>query len=293
MLQPHQRFVAFVILFALLNVCFADFQTQVIKTDWFTLPEIDGYIDWSGTIGRPEGQILITKMDWDIIDENGESLVGSQAYLHHMIVYSDPATVITCPNYDGWLGGRGNVSNPLVLPQPYGVFDGSNSIWGLAMHVISQTNEGTRFYGQITVTYSNSPSDFQNYISVVPLYFSVTACSDSQSYNVTAGGPNSLSSKSSLFIMPFNGKVVFGFPHLHNSGVEIILTDETLQDTICDEKPTYSNGNPGTGNQTTITTCVNDEMMWRGDVINVTAVYDSSVERIDVMGLYLIYVTAQ
>jgi hypothetical protein len=292
MLQPHQRFVAFVILFALLNVCFADFQTQVIKTKWFTLPEEGNNLIWSGAIDRPEGQILITGIDWDLVDENGVSIRGTLAYLHHMVVFSDPANLITCPDYDGWLGATGNASTPLVLSKPYGIFDGSNSYWGLAMHVVSETNTGTRFFGRITVTYSDSPSDFQNYISVVPLYFSVTSC-DNPSYNVTAGGPNSLSSKSALFTMPFNGKVVFGFPHLHNTGVEIILTDETIQDTICDEKPVYNNGNPATGNQTTITTCVNDEMMWRGDVINVTAVYDSSVERIGVMGLYVIYVTAQ
>jgi hypothetical protein len=277
-------------LFFFFSVSFAEFQIFQTVSSKVVLPAVNQTVEWSGEIPRPHGKVLITGMTFDVVDDNGVSIHNTEAYIHHIVVYSDPANLITCSHYDGWLGATGNASTPLLLPLPYGIFDGSSSRWGMDLMVVSLSNKGTRFYASVHVNYSTDQSDFDNFISVIPLYFAVTQCK-SPTYNLTAGGEGSRAVNSSLMPMPFNGKIVFGIPHMHNGGVQLILTDTTTGLEICNESPVYNNGNPSTGNQTTIGICKNDNMMWRGDMINVTAVYDTSITRINVMSIYLIYVS--
>lgn len=249
-------------------------------------------------VPRPPGAFGIRSMQFDLVDQNGNSIPRSMAHLHHVLLLNPAHQDVLCPGRAERFAGAGAERTPLRLPDPYAYLVGAGDTWNALWHVMNMTSSPMTVYIKYTVGYQTG-ANATNTRNVVPFFADVTGCGNSVFDVPGTGGPGSVYAKSRTWNAPFDGIMVYAGGHLHGGGIDLTLRDDTYG-FQCVMKAHYDMPMPmvfGTADAMgmmdhpmSVDPCAAHNLVGKGKPYTLTAHYDNSQPYTDVMGIALAYV---
>jgi plastocyanin len=210
----------------------AEEQTKTITTGPIT---VGGYQVKQEIIGAPEPKLdgRITRMEVDIVDENGQQVPIQRLMLHHIVFLNLAQHDRTCTDFAGFDGrsitnllperfyAAGEERAKLAFPPGYGYPTQTNDPWVLAYMVMNHRPSVDTAYIQYKVTVDDDPQ-LQD---VHPYWLDVVNCQADPIYNVPGTGPKgSTHTRSRDFAVPESGRLIAAGGHVHGGAEELTLT---------------------------------------------------------------------
>ncbi len=248
-------------------------------------PSEAGYITW--------GQASLT-------DAEGRTIGGHMVHLHHGVWLNPYERDMTCPTYDGGFppferffasgkeltrteppAGYGYLWDPKVS-QPY---TGSAPGWALVMH-LDGMHGAQNFYLNYDMGFVPK-SDGADMTAYRSLWLDVRNCESDPVFSVAAGsGRRGRYVERWNYTMPQGGRIVALGGHLHDGGLRIGLANQTTGHHIFTSRAEYGlRGEPWYLTGMTTWADSDGASVAEGDVLTLSAVYDSRHDWDDVMGI--------
>jgi plastocyanin len=283
------------------------------ETQTYTLPvQSAGYEVKQGVMFAPHPAVdgFVTRMEVDVVDENGQQVPIQRLMLHHIVFVNLNRPDHTCGNFTLFdnrttvpAGERfyaaGEERAKMVLPPGYGYRMRPNDNWGLLYMLMNHRSAPDNAFIQYTVTTDTDPAIER----VEPYWLDVENCRADPIYNVPGNqGPGSTHVESMEFQMPEAGRIIAGGGHVHGGAYGLNLRQPDCGDRlIADSTPTWGNPEhpfynvrpvlhePGPINMTAFGTEAGIPVS-QGERLRLDSVYDNSLPHVRVMGIFVMYV---
>ncbi|HEY2668022.1 MAG TPA: hypothetical protein VGK51_14405 [Actinomycetota bacterium] len=239
----------------------------------------------------PCSNCYVTGIQIDMVFADGRSAnLDSGMMLHHLVLIQPGLPDTTCPASTllGALGQRffasGNERTPGVLPPGFGYHLGSGPL--LAVFDIMNMSSSPQLVW-LVATVSWLPDTTPGIKPVTPVWLDENNCSNS-TYAIPAGP----TSRAWTWTSTVTGRVVTVGGHVHDGGIETMLTDQTSGQRICTSHAGYGTKPAYMGSIESMTTCSHDRLgtVRAGDVLALDTSYNSPIPKTDVMGIMIAYV---
>ena len=183
---------------------------------------------------HPKVDGFITKMQVNMVDEDGHKIPIRRLMLHHIVFSNLSRDDETCNSFLGFdnrtsgisagdrFFARGEEGAQMVLPDGYGYRMRANDVWGLLYMVMNHRPDLDHAYIRYRITYDTDPS----IQPVTPYWLDVRNCRADPIYNVPGtGGPGSTDVRSSDVVVHHAGRVVAAGGHVHGGARRLTLTE--------------------------------------------------------------------
>jgi hypothetical protein len=208
--------------------------------------------------------------------------------LHHAVWFSSGGTDSTCARRStiGPQGERffasGNERTVMRLPSGFGYRVGSGS-WSLVTEIMNHSDQPRTVYVTLDVLYRPASDHLRK---VTPVWLDVDNCGDSK-YAIPAGKSSTHWSWTSTL----RGRIVSTAGHVHNSGVKIVLSNDSTKQQVCKSVAGYGTKPAYEGSIESMSDCVWDRIgiVREGEKLGIRAYYDSPKAQYDVMGIMISY----
>jgi hypothetical protein len=233
-------------------------------------------------IERPEGDIAVRSIDWELIDSAGNALTHAQAHLHHIVLLDNSRPDELC-GVPSRFAGTGDDLIKFELPEPY-AYRSDSGDWQAVYNIRNSSALPLDVAVRYTVTYSDAL--VPNYRDVEPFFFDVDGCWGDSIFEVPGdGGPGSSFAKSNDYVMNRDATIVNGGGHLHDGGIDAYINDGATE--ICRATAVYDEDS---GHFDGVEPCgvVNYDIDI-GDVLTLTARYRNDEYIPDAMGIMVMY----
>lgn len=239
----------------------------------------------------PCSNCYVTGIQIDMVFADGRSAnLDSGIMLHHLVLIQPGLPDTTCGASTplGALGQRffasGNERTPGVLPPGFGYHLGSGPL--LAVFDIMNMSSSLQVVW-LAATVSWLPDTSPGIKPVTPVWLDENNCSTS-TYTIPAG----LTNRVWTWTSTITGRVVTAGGHVHDGGVETMLTDQTTGQHVCTSQAGYGTKPAYMGSVESMTTCSHDRIgtVRAGDVLALDTSYNSPTPKTDVMGIMIAYV---
>jgi plastocyanin len=287
--------------------------SAVTETKTYTLPVSSaGYEVKQGIMFAPHPDVdgYVTRMEVDVVDENGQQVPIQRLMLHHIVFLNLNRPDRTCSNFTLFdnrttlpAGERfyaaGEERAKMIMPPGYGYRLRPNHNWGLAYMLMNHRPTVDNAFIQYTVTTDTD----QSIKAVDPYWLDVENCRADPIYSVPGNEePGSTHLRSMEFEMPEAGRIIAGGGHVHGGAYGLNVTQPDCGDrVIADSVPTWGLPDhpfynvrpvlhePGPINMTAFGTETGIPVA-AGERIRLDSVYDNSLPHVRVMGIMVIYV---
>jgi hypothetical protein len=237
---------------------------------------------------------FVTKMHAYVVDVRGRRLASNRVMLHHAVFRRlipprpDRYCAVTRDSEPFYATGEEDES--LGLPHGYGMRIRRHDGWLLRWMVMNHTNRPWKVFIRYDVRIDTSP----RIVPVQPLWLRVLACHDG-SFDVPGnGGPGSIFTKSRQIVVGRTGRIVAATGHLHGGAVGLTLSEPRCGGrALVTARPVYRSGVPRPQDGPVHVTSFRSPVgipIFRGELLDLTATYDNSMEHDDVMGTMHVYV---
>lgn len=252
-------------------------------------------------MAAPSEAGYITRARATLVTAEREPIPHHMVHLHHAVWLNPNKRDMTCdsfdsfiPNYDRFFA-TGKERTPFELPPGYGYY-WSNEVpqphtqsapwWGINAH-LDGMHGSSEIYIELDMTFVPEALAPQGMVDVRPVWLDVENCSSDPVFDVRRrSGKNGRFVKHWRYEMPEGGRFVFLGGHLHDGGLKIRLTNTTLGSSIFTSRALYERrSDPWYLTRMTTTTTAEGLPIEPGDVVRLSAVYDSTHRWRDVMGI--------
>ncbi|MCX7621284.1 MAG: hypothetical protein N2037_10625, partial [Acidimicrobiales bacterium] len=245
----------------------------------------------AGPVKRPVGAFGLKSIEFDLVDVNGVSISKHDVHLHHYVIGQAFAKDDACPDrqvmgYDARpLVGTGAERTPIAFPDPYAILIGEDDVWGAVWHLMNMTDTTQTLYVKYTVGLQRGATP-ENTRPLTPFWTDWDGCPAGDVRVVPGdGGPGSVYSLSHQWAMPSAGIVVGIGGHLHEGGIDVVVSHQDGTE-MCRSSAVYGS----MGHLDRIVPCLLHDTVATGEQLMVTANYDNSARYEDVMGMAVLYV---
>ncbi len=252
----------------------------------------------SGVAAPPEAG-YVTSARATLVDADGQQVHHHAVHLHHAVWLNPHQDDLTCdtyedtaPNFERFFA-TGSERTEVVVPDGYGYHWVSPAPqartdvpdWVLVAMLDGMAGHAEAFI-QLDLGYV-AEVDADGIVPVRPVWLDVRNCSAHPVFTVEAGsGEGGLHEEVWTYEMPIGGRFVFAGGHLHDGGLQLRLDNATAGTQLFTSEAIHSvPGQPWP--LTAMTTFADPDgvPVASGDVLRLTAVYDSSRTWQDVMGI--------
>jgi hypothetical protein len=256
-----------------------------------------GLVFHNTRVRTPQINGFVTRIHAYVVDARGRRLDSSRVMLHHAVFRRR----IT-PKYDKECNTRretepfyatGEEDETLRLPPGYGLRVSPHDRWLVRWMLMNHTDQPHKAFIRYDVKVDTS----RTIVPVRPLWARVVRCREEYFDVPGDGGPGSVFTKSKDIPVTRTGRIVVATGHLHGGAVGLTLSEPRCAGrTIFTARPVYRSGTAGNTelhdgpvHVTSFTSTVGVPV-FRGQVLTLSAAYDNSVRREDVMGTMHLYV---
>jgi len=225
---------------------------------------------------------------------------STDAQLHHVVFFNQSwgRSDATCGgSFLGLLGQRwfasGDERTKVFAPQGTGYYVG----WWDTFHLIYElaNNSASPQEVFIEMTYWTVPGSTAGMKNLEPVWFDIDQCWDSE-YSVPIGN----SSQTWSWTVNRPGKLIGTGGHLHDGGVNLLMTNDTTGQTLCNSVAGYG-GSPayvdhhGRSHISSMSTCYGSQSapiatLTAGQRVTIRANYAMTAPADDVMGIAIAYI---
>ena len=246
-------------------------------------------------IPRPTGNVAIKRVDFDVVDGDGNSITSHLVHLHHIVVRDTGRADPLCGG-GARFTGTGLERTPTILWGDYAYLSEAGDAWAANFHLHTTTPTAVDdVHIEYTVQYETwtDPTEFR---STTPYFLDVTGCGQGSIYDVPGdGGPASVHVASQTYTAPVDGIAVFAGGHIHAGGIDATLTREATGEDYCTATAQYTAtthhpSHPNLGTLNRITHCVMHSEMAAGEQFTLRATYDNEYFVGKAMGIMLTHV---
>jgi hypothetical protein len=245
-------------------------------------------------VPAPRVKGFITRMHAYVVDERGRPLATNEVMLHHAVFRKD----IT-PYYDAGCQARrhtepfyatGEEDETLRLPRGYGLRTKRADRWLVRWMLMNHTNNRYKAY----IRYDLRVDTSRRIVPVRAVWMRVVNCR-TEHFDVPGnGGPGSVFELSRELTVSRTGRIVLATGHLHGGAIGLTLFEPRCGNrSLFTARPIYRGGpvkaHDGPVHVTSFTSPVGIPV-FRGQQLVLTAAYDNSLPRHDVMGTMHLYV---
>jgi len=303
--------VALGALLALPTGASAAVETHTITTGPIT---VGPYQVQQNIAGAPHPKIdgMITRMETDLVDENGVQIPIQRLMLHHIVFLNIAQRDRTCNSFRGFddqtsygglnperFYGAGEERAKLVLPDGYGYRMGKDDPWAMTYMLMNHRSSVDTAYVQYKITVDDSP-ELQE---VHPYWLDVVNCNADPIYNVPGtAAKGSTHTRSRDFVVPEAGRLIAGGGHVHGGARELTITEpECGNREIGNSLPTWGRKDhpfynvrpvlhePGPINMSGFGTPTGIPVA-AGQTLRLNSLYDNSLPHTRVMGISVVYI---
>lgn len=253
-------------------------------------------------VAAPSEAGYLTSAQARLVDSSGEELPHDAVHLHHAVWLNPTRRDLTCDAYDGGLPNyerffaSGKERTPVQLPEGYGYY-WSNAApqphtesapwWGLVV-MLDGGHGNLDTFVELDVGFVPE-AEADDITAIRPVWLDVRNCSSHPVYDVEEGsGESGVHRESWTHELALGGRFVFLGGHLHDGGLALELTNATTGEELFTSEAVYDE--PEEPWFLTGMTTMSDPagpVIAAGDQLRLTAVYDSSRDRDNVMGIML------
>jgi plastocyanin len=307
-------------------------QAAIEKTKTFDVGPVavDGYeVEQSFMLApNPHVDGYVTKMEVDVVDEDGTPVPISRLMLHHIVfanVFTRDRTCQSITGFDGYVNpvlaserfyAAGEERAKMDLPPGYGYGLAKDDAWGLLYMFMNHRSVDDSALIRYKVTYLEradidavnadaNPANDVNIAPVHPYWLDAVNCHADPIYNVPGtGGPRSTDVRTYGLRLPEPGRIIAGGGHVHGGARALRLTEpECANRTIAASLPTWGLAEhpfynvrpilhePGPINMSAWSTETGIPVA-AGQTVRLNSLYDNSRPHSRVMGISVIYVAA-
>jgi Stress up-regulated Nod 19 len=236
---------------------------------------------------------LITRMHAYVTDRRGRRLASTQVMLHHAVFRR-----LIKPRWDQDCGrmrdaepfyATGEENETLRLPDGYGISTHTGSQWRVRWMLMNHTDRPQRAFISYTVRVDQSPL----LQPVVPLWLRVVDCDHDQFRVPGGGGPGSVFTTGRTIAARAGGWIVAATGHLHAGALGLSLSQPACGGReLIKTQPVYAKtGLTPTDGPVHVTGFASTPgiPVAAGEPLSLTATYDNSIARDDVMGTMHLY----
>ncbi len=244
-----------------------------------------GENEFGGTVAAPRPSGYITYARARLVERDGDPVPGHAVHLHHSSwANPDESGTYCVPRY-ALVYITGKERTRMDYPDGYGYYwEGRTDsfIWDAMldnMHDMTMT-----VYVRLNLHFERAEEGTLQ--GVTNNWLPATGCTDSNEFDVTKGeGEDGKTRRSATFEMRESGRFVWGTGHMHDGGLRMIFRNVTRGERIFASRALYDDPRQdwyliGTTNFSSAHGIHADE----GDILEVTAVYDSTHSWRNVMG---------
>jgi hypothetical protein len=245
---------------------------------------------------RPDGNIAIKGIRWDVVDGDGMPIPISLVHLHHIVMIDQSRPDPLCPSVGARFTGAGMERVPLDLLGDYAYMTGATDVWRSTFHIHSTSMTPVpEAYIQYKIIYEevDDPSDYRE---VTPYFLDVTGCWGNSEYDVPGGGgAGSVHIAERTYTARADGIAVFAGGHTHAGGLDLQLTRQSTGEDYCTATARYTPGtahpsHPNLGQLSGVSRCLLHSEIEAGEQFTLTSRYDNEYPVPRSMGIMLTYV---
>ena len=249
-------------------------------------------------VAAPSEKGYFTSMQARLVDSEGDKLGHHSVHLHHAVWLNPYKEDMTCDEFDGSLPdfdrffATGKESTKVDLPSGYGYLwdpqisqpaTQSAPWWALIAHLDGMAGAPDVF---IQFDLSFVPANKRKLTPVKTVWLDVRNCRSDPVYDVPRNTSARVHHKSWTYRMPRSGRFVFLGGHLHDGGLRLALTNRSSGRKVFTSRPTYGMaGERWYLTKMSTYSRAPGMKVARGDLLRLTAVYDSTHRWKDVMGI--------
>jgi hypothetical protein len=249
------------------------------------------------TMPKPAGHVAIKRIDYRVVDADGNEIGMDRAHLHHIVMMDQSRPDPLCPSVGARFSGTGGEKSPMDLLGSYAYLSRPTDTWRSTFHLHTTTATPVNgAYIEYTVKYQpvTDPAAFRH---VTPYFLDVTGCwENSQSvFDVPGGGgPGSVHTRQATYVAPRDGVAVYAGGHIHAGGFDIGLRRDATGEDYCTATASYAPGghpnHPNLGQLQTISTCQLHAEVKQGESFTLAVRHDGEYPVLKAMGIMLVYI---
>ena len=274
--------------------------------------EVKQGLTFGSGVPHPAVDGHITRMEVDIVDDQGDPIPISRLMLHHIVFLNVGEHDRTCDSFrdfgnrEGYAGldperfyAAGEERAKLFLPGGYGYRIEPDDAWAMTYMVMNHRKEVDTARIQWKVTVDDDPT----VKDVHPYWLDARNCRADPIYNVPGTGrPDSREVEKSPFTMPESGRIVAGGGHVHGGARVLRLVEPDCRSRqLAYSVPTWGLPDhpfynvrpilhePGPINMSAFGTPTGIPVA-AGERIQLNSVYDNYRPHTRVMGIMIVYV---
>jgi plastocyanin len=255
----------------------------------------------------------LTGISADVVDAKGRKVPISQTMLHHIVLANTGSRLgerkdATCDRFTLFDGERtlprlgerfyaaGEERARLDLPPGYGYRIRAGDQWAMSLMLMNHRNRSDRVWVQYKVRVETG----NELIPVNPWWLDVANCRLDPIYDVPGGGkPGSTHRRTTEFVAPESGRLVFGGSHVHGGGKALTLRSETCDRVLYDSRPRWGFANhpfyrvqpvlhePGPISMQHFQSAQGIPVS-KGERLTLTASYDGELPHVRAMGIMIV-----
>jgi hypothetical protein len=252
-------------------------------------------------VAAPPEPGYITSGQATLVDGDGDEVSHHMVHLHHAVWLNPAREDLTCESYAGGLApnydrffATGKERTKVVLPAGYGYhwsnesppeYAGYDPFWALVAH-LDGMHGGSDVYIQFDVGFVPDAAA-TGIIDARPVWLDVRNCSVDPVFTVAKGsGAHGKFRERWDYTMPLGGNFVFMGGHMHDGGLKLKLRNVTGGKSVFTSTVAYGRKKePWYLTSMSTFSGVPGMDVAAGDELRLTAVYDSTHEWEDVMGI--------
>ncbi|HEX5616618.1 MAG TPA: Ig-like domain repeat protein, partial [Acidimicrobiia bacterium] len=234
-------------------------------------------------IPKPTGAFGIVGMRFDVIHGDGTSEGHHNVHLHHTVFMDSSRPDSLCSGLPNRFAGAGAERTPVSFGTDYAYKVGATDQWSALWHIMNMSTATHTVYIEYEIDYVTG-ADLAAAKPLTSYFYDVDNCWGDSEYNVPGGGGvGSIHSKSISYTAPRNGVRLFTGGHLHDGGIDLILTQNGTE--VCRPTAVYMDGMLHE-----ITYCTTPTNVTAGTAIQLTARYSNENAIAGAMGISISYV---
>ena len=250
-------------------------------------------------VPAPNAEGYITDARATLVDRDNDELSRHMVHLHHAVWANPVADDLTCDWMPDRFFGSGKERTPMHLPDGYGYYWANEASsawpysgkkgWGLTAHLDGMhgmTHDGVFIRLRMGFTRSSDAT----LTPIRPFWIDVNgSCTTNPVFDVAKGsGTDGRFKKSATLDMPVSGEFIGMAGHLHDGGLRLRLANQTTHERVFTSRALYQDRDyPWFLTGMTSFYEAPGRAVDAGDDLRLTAVYDSTHNWDDVMGIML------
>ena len=245
-------------------------------------------------VKAPQLPGFVTQIHAFVVDGRGRRLASDRVMLHHAVFRR-----LIPARYDRDCAARrdsepfyatGEEDESLSLPAGYGMRLGRHERWLVRWMLMNHTNRPWKVFIRYDVVIDTS----SRIVPIQPLWLRVVSCRDEYFDVPGNGGPGSVFTKSRQIVAGRSGRIVAATGHLHGGALGLTLTEPRCSGrALVTTRPVYRSGVPTPQDGPVHVTSFSSPAgipIFRGELLDLAAIYDNSRVHDAVMGTMHLYV---